>query len=272
MSKLSMISSIVALTIGTGAYYTNPDAKKLIDKHIIGVQEVKKAAPPTPEIISYILADGTGSTNQTYNIPRVTPEFVNQIADETYNTGGKLYLSHIDNDSRNNKLLYLDIEKKIVISDKPERESQETSFEYTKRLSKWEENNVKLAKDLKDQVKAFQKKKSRFLKDVKKLLSKKVYVKSKENKWTDVIGSLNSAFATLSQDGNENVKKYVIGFSDMEQDLPKKAPKVELAEKDEDITVISVNPIQNVSKKVSDEIIEMAHPDKVLETIFKKGV
>ncbi|QQS30000.1 MAG: hypothetical protein IPM47_03345 [Sphingobacteriales bacterium] len=267
-SSVKIIAILTLLGVATGFYFLNSTGKQVIDRYIIGVVIPPPATPIEPEKIIYVLADGTGSTKSPHNIPQVTIDWIEKVLDTMYVTsGGKFYISHVDNDSRNNEVLYISVPSQVLVPLKPERENGEISFEYSKRLRDWENSLDAVKKDSDKTAIQFKKAKVAFLADCSELLNNKVYVKSKNNLSTDIIGILNAAFITLQNNQNNEGKKYVVGFSDFIQAAPN--INIKLNSSFEGVQIIAVNPVQNSSKKmVTDKLIQLEHPNRVIETIF----
>jgi hypothetical protein len=265
---ITIIVTIVLIGLVTAAYLMHPTAQELVDKYVLGKEEPLPPAPIEPERWVYVLADGTGSTYGTYAIPKVSAQWLAKVLDEMYHvSGGRLYLSHIDKDSRNNEVLYVSVPKQIVPITKPQRRSGEISFEFTKRLKEWESLVLNMQADSIAIAKKYALQKAEFLKGSEELLRTTVYVKSSDNQWTDIIGILNASFVTLQNDRETQAKKYVVGFSDYIQD----APYLKITKLDsipQDIQLVAVNPVQNSSKKITDSLIEFEHPARVIETMF----
>ena len=267
-SAFTTLIAIFLLGAVAGLYFYIPSAQQAIDTYILGTEEIAPPVPLEPEKSIYVLADGTGSTYGTYAIPKVTIEWIEKVLDKTYETsGGRFYLSHIDNDSRNNEVLYTSIPKQHLVPSKPERKNGEISFEYSKRIRDWESNLTSVKKDSAQTALKFKEDKAKFLSQCSDLLTQKVYVNSKSNHWTDIIGILNAAFISLQNGQESTTVKYVVGFSDFIQDAPH-IKGIKLAPTPEDVELIAVNPVQNSSNKVTDKLIEYEHPDRVIEHIF----
>lgn len=266
--KAIIIVAILVAGIAAGAYFLSPEAKELIDLYIIGKE---KPAPPIieePEKWVYVLADGTGSTYGTYCIPKVTKEWLGEVADNMYfTTGGKLYLSHIDRDSRNNQVIYISVPAQLSATTRPIRKEGEISFDYSKRVKEWEFSLEKSKADSVLVAKEFANAKAEFLVECADLLSQKVYVKSSDNQWTDIIGILNASFVTMENEPDENAIKYVVGFSDFIQDAPH-LKNAKLDNIPNNVHLLAVNPVQNSSKKVTTNVVEYEHPQRVIELIF----
>lgn len=265
---ITIISALVVLGAVTLAYLMNPNIEAIVDKYVLGKEEPLPPAASEPERWVYVLADGTGSTYGTYAIPKVSTQWLAKVLDEMYEvSGGRLYLSHIDKDSRNNEVLYVSVPQQVVPIPRPQRRSGEISFEFTKRLKEWESLVLKMRTDSIAVAKKYATHKEEFLTESEELLSTTVYVKSADNQWTDIIGILNASFVTLQNDRETQAKKYVVGFSDYIQDAPHlKSTKLDSIP--QDIQLIAVNPVQNSSNKITNSLKEFEHPARVIETMF----
>lgn len=270
MNRVIITIAVVLLLAGTGVYFTNDSAKKLINQNILGIFPPEDPETPTPEIWIYNIADGTGSTYVNYAIPRVTTDFISAILDQMYaQTGGRYWLSYTDRDSRNNQVLYLPVPKQIRKAEKPIRKPGETSFDFTKRIKAWEAVTINFEADSIEDLRTYQDAKTTFLVECEALLSNKVYVKSTDNQGTDLISILNASLQTLTTENTTMpVEKYVVCFSDMQQDAPHLNPKPQLGSLPSEVRLMAVNPVQGSSNKVTDQLLEIEHPNRVLEIIF----
>ncbi len=265
-----VIAAILVVGLIAGAYLMNPSTQRIIDKYILSKEEPPPSRPVEPEKWIYVLADGTGSTYGTYAIPKVTSKWLGDILNEMYKTsGGRLYLSHIDRDSRNNQVLYVSVPKEFIPSPKPIRKAGEISFEYTKRLNIWKGSLIHMKSDSTDIANEYSKAKAKFLNDCSTLLEKKVYIKSPDNQWTDIIGILNASFITMKNEQGADAVKYVVGFSDFIQDAPH-LKKIKLDSIPYNLQLLAVNPVQNSSKKITNDVVELEHPQRVIEIIFSQ--
>jgi hypothetical protein len=274
MNKKTLIIGIAAILLLSGAayYYStiNDEFKsscvKFIDTHLLGKSNdvILKKVP----IEIYAIADGTGSRYLNYAIPELNTEFIEITLDKMYHKdGGRFWLSYIDRNSKNNKVLYFNVPS-ILETEMPKRKNGETSFSFTSRLKDWESKKGNFRKDSITLFNNYILEKNIFLDNCKKEL-RKVYTKgTPDNQWTDIIGSLNSAVATLSQFSVKNSKKFVVCFSDMEQDAPYLKPTPVLTEIPRDIAVLAVNPMQGSSKKIIENILEIEHTSRLYEIMF----
>ncbi len=265
--SITLIIMGVALTIGIYLYLTNNDFKNFISKKIIG--EKKKIEQISTEI--YLLADGTYSVNLDYAIPKLNKEFINNICDSVhYHGGGKVWLSYIDRNSKNNKCLYFSISPVSHRELRPEGKGGESSFELSDMIKKWEKRIENFSEDSLKYENLYDKNKNEFIEKSNNLLENTVYVKSPENKNTDAIGSLTNAFSTLENNHSDKnkIKKYIVVFSDLEQDAPDLPKESNEIEKPVDVSILMVNPNPGKSNKCIEDVSEIETPERIFENIF----
>ncbi len=271
-TNVILIVSLLILTVG-GYYYSTVNAEfkekstAFIGKHILG--EAEEIVETKIEKEVYAIADGTGSRFKLA-IPELDTVFIRNVLDAMYNQdGGKFWLSYIDRDSKNNQVLYIRIEPRKTTT-KPVRKDGETSFDYSNRVQTWEQKIPLYRKDSINHLKQFINERDKFIKQAFVQL-KKVYTKgTSDNQWTDAIGSLNAAVSTVSQSDNDTSEKYIVCFSDMEQDAPYLNPKPVLNGIPSNIRVLAVNPVQGSSRMITDNILEIEHTDRLFEIMFNQ--
>lgn len=272
--KVIVIGIVSLLILVAGGYYystVNAEFKEkstaFIGKHILG--ETEEIVEPKIVKEVYAIADGTGSRYLNYAIPELDTVFIRNALNAMYNQdGGKFWLSYIDRDSKNNNVLYIRIEPQKRTT-KPVRKDGETSFSYSNRVKEWEQKIPEYRQDSIKHLNHFITGRDKFIKQSVVLL-KKVYTKgTSDNQWTDAIGSINAAVSTVSQSTNDTSEKYIVCFSDMEQDAPYLSPKPVLNRIPSNIRVLAVNPVQGSSRMIAENILEIEHTDRLLEIMFK---
>lgn len=274
MKTKAIVIGIVSLLIlvAGGYYYSTVNAEfkekstAFIGKHILGETEEIVEAKIEKEV--YAIADGTGSRYLNYAIPELDTVFIRNVLDAMYNhDGGKFWLSYIDRDSKNNQVLYIRIEPRKKTT-KPVRKDGETSFSYSNRLKEWEQKVPEYRQDSARHLNQFIAERDKFINKALAML-KKVYTKgTSDNQWTDAVGSLNAAVSAVSQSTNDMSEKYIVCFSDMEQDAPYLSPKPVLNGIPSNIRVLAVNPVQGSSRMIADNILEIEHTDRLFEIMF----
>lgn len=272
-TKTFVIGIVSLLILVAGGYYystVNADFKEkstaYISKYILG--ETEEIFQPKIEKEVYAIADGTGSRYLNYAIPELNTVFIKKVLDAMYNRdGGKFWLSYIDRDSKNNQVLYIRIEPRKKMT-KPVRKDGETSFSYSDRVKEWKQKVPEYRKDSVRHLNRFIAERDEFINQANVML-KKVYTKGTiDNQWTDAIGTLNAAVSTVSQSNNDTSEKFIVCFSDMEQDAPYLSPKPVLDRIPSNIRVLAVNPVQGSSRMIADNILEIEHTDRLLEIMF----
>lgn len=274
-TKAIVIGAVSLLILVAGGYYystVNAVFKEksiaFINEHLLGKTEEPVKTQVEKEV--YVIADGTGSRYQNYAIPELDTLFIRKVLDAMYDhDGGRFWLSYIDQDSKNNQVLYIkvDMRKKTT---KPVRIEGETSFAYSNRKKNWELGIPQLKLDSIRHLNQFISQRDRFITQANEML-KKVYTKgTSDNLWTDATGSLNAAVSTVSQSNNDTSEIYIVCFSDMEQDTPYLSPKSVLNEIPFNIKVFAVNPVKGSSRMIADNILEIEHTDRLFEIMFNQ--
>ncbi len=273
---ITIVLVVTAILIGGFFYFTNENFKAaangFVEKNLIGKDAPPPVAKPVYENWIYYVADGTGDCYIKYAIPKVELEHLSRAADSIHrHNGGRLWLSYFDNDSKNNLCIYMSVPAFAEKQPKPETKSGETSFEADDKLKAWEKATENFSFDSLTKEKLYQQQKGKFLKECETVLSTKVYVKGlKENLWSDIIGGLNSSFKTFNAISDTTpAHKYLVAFSDLQNDAPYLNPKPTLENIPTGVKVIAVNPAPGSSKKCTQEVTELEAPERVFETIFK---
>ena len=169
----------------------------------------------------FILPDGTYSTSKDYVVPKLSSTFLEKIIDKLRTDGGGLiWLSYIDDKSKDNATLFLRVPSvKARMVSRPNFMAS-GAINFKKEKLKWENQNRTETLDSIKEAEQFQSKKQRFLDDAYSMLKNQVYVKSERNKLSDVSGSIESALKVLNDAKRNNVIQdcYLVGFSDFEND------------------------------------------------------
>ena len=168
----------------------------------------------------YLLADGTYSTSIDYVVPRLNTTFLEVLIDKLrHNGGGYIWLSYIDDASKDNECLYLKITTSLITTEKPNF-MESGAVNYQKNLKKFEALHSKEMNDSILEVSEMNNRKQKFLDAAYSLLNQKVYLKSYRNKLSDVSGSVQSANKVLT-DARRNsmiTDCILVGFSDFQND------------------------------------------------------
>lgn len=269
MKNKITISIVTAILLITGIYFynSNKDFKGFIQNKVIGSE---KKAILSKEFFIYCIADGTYSGNTDYAIPQVDTMFISRIIDSIHiNGSGKFWLSYIDKDSKNNRSVYFPVPVVTSKEPKPEERNGESSFDYQDRLKKWEQTTNGFSGDSIKKEEEFYTKKNEFLNKCGTLLKETVYLKSSENRFSDVIGSLNSSYKIMEKSNGNNEEKYIIAFSDLQQDTPNIDPLPALEYIPENVFLIATNPAPGSSDMITEDAEEVDSPERIFEIVFK---
>lgn len=267
--KNTIITATVVsgLLLGYYVYSKNTVFKDFIDENIIGK---KLETVVIPEKWVYLIADGTGSGFIDYRIPKIETDFIDRLCDSVRKTGGKVWLNFIDKNSKNNTCLYFQILKNSNLETEPVRRNGESPYSYEERVTKWKTSIDKMKSDSVKSEEIYYKRKTDFINKCDDLLRKQVYIgNSINNKQSDVIGLLNAAFKSFGVGLKETSNKYIVAFSDLQQDTPDLNPLPELDAIPEGLNIMMINPVPGSSNKCIDEITEIESSDRALEIIFK---
>lgn len=268
MNTRTILYTLIAIALlggATYAYYNNSIAKQVLDEYVLGTDAPEEVVATPPVLWVYELADPTGSGRSKYAIPRIDTVHVGRILDHLFrNGGGRYWLSHMDDRSADNAVLYQDVPAAFDAFPKVERNGQ-NSYSWQKALEAHRAEHNRWKRDSVANATSYHALRARFLREVHAHLQGGIYVRSPRNYSTDAIGALNAAFRSLSvEDGGlEPVKKFVLPFSDLEHTA---ATGEALIDCPKDITVVAVNPKPGATKKVM-PAIELDHPDRVLRLL-----
>lgn len=276
MKKL-IISFLIIAIAATGSYFyfTNTGfknaANQFVEKNIIGKEDPPPIIKTQYQRDVFYIADPTGSGYTQYLIPQIEIAHLNRMADSIHRYGGgRLWLSYLDDDSKNNECIYLPIPAGLLKEKEPLVVKGETSFEADDRKKAWQKRVAGFSQDSAAHETAFKTAKDKFLKDCEELLGKKVYIRgSRHNQWSDVIGSLNASFKTFRNISDTVATyKYVVAFSDLQQDIPRSKKATSLENIPAGLILIAVNPSPGSSKKCTQQVVELENPERVFETVF----
>ena len=209
-----------------------------------------------------VLGDPTKSATQTYGIEQITLEKIFLLIDKTaYCGGADIYIYNIDEDCRNNQPLFIPVPsiptsphiKRMSIGD------EEYENYKNKEIERFHIDSINAVKVIQEFKLGYQKKIENFL--------TKMYEVPLD--WTDAIGALNNAIATLSTEKYKTYKhKEIVTFSDLEQSLPVLSKyKPLLQEMPSDIAVIMISGTTG-QKAIIKKYIRVPDFDLYLSTIF----
>ena len=269
MKNKITISIVTAILLITGIYFyiSNKDFKGFIQNKVFGSE---KKEILSKEFFIYCIADGTYSVNTDYAIPQIDINFIEKMIDSIHiNGSGKFWLTYIDKASKNNRTLYFAIPEFTQTEQYPKERNGESSFDYQDRISKWKENISKSRIDSTEKERTYNERKKEFIIKCDSLLNHTVYVKSNENRFSDVVGTLNSSFRSLAGNTTSNTQKIIVAFSDLQHDMPDSKQVPELDPIPERVTLIATNPAPGSSDMITEDAEEVDSPERVFEIVFK---
>ena len=266
------VAAFILVGLGLFAYFSHEPFRKgtneFVREHILGEgTKVDSVATSSLPHWIYLIADPTDIEDGEFAIPRVDTAFINGLLTWQFdNGGGCFWLTYIDNRSQDNEVKYLPVPSRKSVPALPIARSGETSFDFTERMTMYEKQKPVWVADSARTLEDFLKAKITFLQDCQVFLTRQVYVTgSPTHRRSDVIGSLNAGFRSLSVSSNiEGLSKYIIAFSDLVHNV-KNSPS--LGRIPDDVTIIAVNPMPGSSKKVTENVTEVEHPRRVFDIL-----
>jgi hypothetical protein len=260
MNKTILIIAIVVAAVIGGGYIlinSNPGLKAKAEK--MGIIDYPPVAPVPPVYNAVnLIFDPSGSGISTYSIPKISIIYISSIIDSIAKYGtGELWLSYIDKDAYNNKVLHFKITSAIKPIVRPIRQSGERKGDFDKRIVIFQNDSLRNVKNAEADKKAFEIEKKKFLSDCQAMINEG---------FSDCIGSLNAALRSLETVQHDSLHYRTILFiSDGVQDLPKDVAPQKLNPIAEDIRIITVNQSGSKNNVVKDRDIEVDNIDRGLE-------
>lgn len=273
MSKTIFIIAIsFALLIGAGYFVinSNPALKaKAIEFGVIDAPE------PAPKPVSYnavfCIFDPSGSGRTTYSVPYVTVEFFQQLIDLISGRGsGELWVTFIDRNASNNKVIYLKILSKSEALVPPTRYSGELKGEFDRRLLAFKSDSLKFAVQNDQLAKQYSKERIRFLAECREMIKTSYAPKSITEDYSDVIGSLNAACRTFTTIEHDSLHfRSILLISDGVQDIPKGDRPKTLTNIPQDILLVTVNNSGSQNSVVSGRSLEVDNLDRGMDKVVR---
>lgn len=260
---------LVAALLAPRFYNSNKAFAHAVDTYVLGTDSSGTqlhVAVQTKETVLFFIADNTGSMKK-YSIPKLDTSVISKSVDMIQKSGGGyIFLSSFDRNIKNNENLYFRIPGYLCGMSTPVRKSGETYFEYDRRLKAYNKENEKYQKDSTSALETFRQYKKEYLIRVSQYLDQVYGSVTKEDGATNVKDMLSAAFSCENSLASENIRKYVIGYSDFEETVHKNGTSE--FSMPADVTIIAVNPVPGTIKtKISDKIIEV-HPDRLFNSLF----
>lgn len=269
MNKTVLIIAIVIAAIFGGGFLlinSNPALKAQAEK--IGI--IDKPAPPEVAPSSnavFIIFDPSGSGTSSYSVPKISTEYITKLIDCIAELGnGDLWLTYVDKDSKNNKVLHFDVAKTPSTMQRPNRQSGERKGEYDRRVAKFESDSVKEAKEIAAYTQVYEERQMQFLSECQGMIDAGYAPKKSGEDFSDCIGSLNTALRSLATVQHDSINfRSILFISDGVQDLKAGAAKQKLKTIPEDIKVVTISHSGSKNNVVAGRSIEVENLDRGLE-------
>jgi len=273
MNKLILSIAIIVGIIFGGGYLlinSNPEIKAQAVK--IGIIAAPPAIPVPPSYnATFIIPDPSGSGTTQFSVPKISISFINSVIDSISKHGsGDIWLTLIDKDGNNNKVLHLEIPEVPGPTQKPVRLSGERKGEFDKRLVQFEAESKNGLQKLTASRNAFETKRKQFIADCEVMIDVGYAVKKRNEDFSDCIGSLNAALRSLETAPHDSTHfRSILFISDGVQDLqPGTVPKT-LNPIPKDVRIVTVNHSGSQNNVVQGHTIEVDNLDRGLEKVLQ---
>lgn len=274
MNPRNVIISIVIvifLCAGIYLYFSNDTFKNNIDETF---KTDKKEVFPEQSFNSvFTIFDPSGSGTVTYSVPKITIENINTIIDAISSTGsGEFWLTYIDKNGWNNRVLHFFIHEKPQPPQMPTRNSGEAKYKFNQRLEQFQKDSLEYKKNIGEFYRRFNNEKERFLSDCKVMLQEGYAKKKPGEDYSDIIGSLNAALRSLSTVPNDSQHYFrsILLISDGVQDLSLGQKSQQLNNIPDDIAIVTVNNSGSRNNIVAKRTIEVDNLDRALQYVIRK--
>ena len=231
--------------------------------------EDKKPEVPLQPVWVYFLADGTDVEDQRTAVPHLDTAVMGRTIDLLRaNAGGKVWMSWVDQWSRDNQVLYLDVPVPAAGWSKPERNALDSDDDYRKRLAALDTEREAVERRIASAEERFQQQRAAFLAQAQVLLEQEVYRHGHpQHRWSDVHGALNGANRVLTRrDRQEPWDRLLVCWSDLYHNVSKQRP-VELEEMHPMVRTALIWPNAELARIALPEAEVLEHPDRAWELI-----
>lgn len=231
--------------------------------------EDKKPEAPLQPVWVYFLADGTDVEDQRTAVPHLDTAVMGRTIDLLRaHAGGKVWMSWVDQWSRDNQVLYLDVPVLAAGWSKPERNALESEDDYRKRIAALDQEREAAKRRTTAAEERFRQQRSAFLTNAQVLLDDEVYRHGhKQHRWSDVHGALNGASRVLTRrDRQEPFDRLLICWSDLYHNVGKDRP-VALDDMDPMIRTALIWPNAEFERIALPGAEVLEHPDRAWEMI-----
>lgn len=267
-----IIAIVVAALIGGGCLLINfsPEARALTEKIGIIDKPAPAPAPPSNNAV-FIIFDPSGSGSSSYSVPRISTAYISTIIDSIAKHGtGEIWLTFIDKNGSNNKVLHYEIPSGGNILEEPLRQSGERKGDYDKRLAKFKTDSFNNANNVATMNQTLIEKKKQFLADCQTMIEVGYAQKKRGDDYSDCIGSLNAGLRSLETVSHDSLHfRSIIFISDGVQDLPVGVAPQKLNAIHEDIIIVTVNHSGSKNNIVKGHTVEVDNLDRALDKGIK---
>lgn len=267
-NPILLIAFMAFILFGSGYLLINtfPPIKKIAIE--IGVIPAPPVIPVPPSYNAiFIIGDGTGSGYSSYSVPRISTDFVANAIDSISSRGtGDIWLTFVDKQGFNNKVLHFEIQRATGLSKRRERQSGERKGIYDKWLVQFVADSIKGAKLASTFQKTFEEKKRQFLICCQEIIKTGYAPRNNGEDFSDCIGSLNAGLRILETVKHDSIHfRSILFVSDGVQDIPENSVSQKLSPISEDIMVVTVNNSGSKNNILQGHTIEVDNLDRGLE-------
>lgn len=231
--------------------------------------EVQQPEAPLQPVWVYFLADGTDVEDQRTAVPHLDTTVMARTIDLLRaHAGGKVWMSWVDQWSRDNQVLYLDVPVPPAGRSEPERNALESEDDYRKRIEQLDHERKAAEQRIASAEERFRQQRHTFLTKAQALLEQEVYrYGHPQHRWSDVHGALNGANRVLTRrDRQEPFDRLLVCWSDLYHNVSKQRP-VALEEMDPMVRTALIWPNAEFERIALPEATVLEHPDRAWEMI-----
>ena len=248
MNIIAKVITGVAVIAGIGGgvygYSTNEAFRKPVDGMMQSVlHKSESASAQQVHQACFIIFDPSGSGKSSYSVPQLDTTYVNRVIERIRQKGsGEVWLSMIDADAHNNRVLYMPVPEKQVAPSEPTRTAGESMKQFNDRYKDYEATLKTYQQTSPADEQRCRAAIHKFLEECQEMIAAGYAPKSKNADFSDITGSLNVAIRTFStvtpEAGNS---RSVLLISDAVQSMPAGAKAEPLGDIPGDIRIVLVN-------------------------------
>jgi hypothetical protein len=266
---ISTLSLAHETTMNTMKHLLTPLMIALLSACASEPAEVSAPEAPLQAVWIYFLADGTDVEDQRTAVPHLDTAVMGRTIDLLRaHAGGKVWMSWVDQWSRDNQVLYLDVPVPPAGWSKPERNALESDDDYGKRIAAMDPEREASERRTATAEERFRQQRAAFLNEAHTLLEQEVYRPGHpQHRWSDVHGALNGANRVLTRrDRQEPFDRLLVCWSDLYHNVGKDRP-VALEGMDPMVRTALIWPNAEFERIALPEATVLEHPDRAWEMI-----